>query len=266
MRGLDKISIRVITIALLMTFSSCKQGDDPAQDQTVTTAQAVTNATAEQTETTTEATKDPAEEVPFGDLKEGEEMLDFRYEYIMKGEDLYVVRYGIFTTTAPGFINGTGLYVEFLDGNLKYVSSQRYGGVGFIALQLEPSKDESTGMEGTFCTVPTFCLATYDGATVSAESKRLYYMGDSVSVLDFFNTVQFPLNKYGERNFFNFLSHAPEDLGKAKGARILAYQDGTKAVLVDPKGAPVIDDALIASVESLTMKDMADLLGLEDKG
>jgi hypothetical protein len=84
--------------------------------------------------------------------------------------------------------------------------------------------------------------------------------------LDVIDIPQFPLNKYGERNFFTLLSHAPEDLGKAKGAHILAYHDGTQAVLVDQQNAPVIDDALIASVESITMQQLADMLGLEYKG
>jgi hypothetical protein len=37
-------------------------------------------------------------------------------------------------------------------------------------------------------------------------------------------------------------------------------------VLVDQQNAPLIDDALIASVEGITMQQLSDLFGLEYKG
>lgn len=252
-------------VALMMTLSACKQ-DSPSLQETTASAEQTTAAT-EQTETTTEAAKDPAQTVPFRGLNDGEEMLEFRYEYLEHGDHKFVLRYGIFSTTEQGYLNGTGLYLEFLNSNLEYVTSHRYGGVGFIALITETSVDPTlNNKERTWNTVPTFSLASYDGETVIGESKRLWYQGDSVGVLDVIDIPQFPLNKYGERNFFTLLSHAPEDLGKAKGAHILAYHDGTQAVLVDQQNAPVIDDALIASVESITMQQLADMLGLEYKG
>lgn len=261
----------VAMIALLMTLPACKQAPSTPQETTAsaeqTTASEQMTAAAEQTTASEQTPKDPAETVPFRGLNVGEEMLELRYEYLVHGDEKFVLRYGIFSTTEPGYLNGTGLYLDFLNSKLEYVTSHRYGGVGFIALITETTVDPTlNNRERTWNTVPTFSLASYDGETVTGESKRLWYQGDSVSVLDFVNIPQFPLNKYGERNFFTLLSHAPEDLGKAKGAHILAYQDGTGAVLVDQQNAPVIDDALITSVESITMQQLADLFGLEYKG
>ena len=253
---------------LLLPLSSCGQSNDPAQDTTLTTTTAMTTTTsAEQTVATTEVSKDPAEEVPFQGLQANETMKEFRYEYLEHGDHKLVFRYGVFSTTDEGYLNGTGLYWDILNEKMEYVTSYRYAGVGFIALKTESSVDPTLGVERTWTTISTFSLATYNGASVQGESKRLWYTGDTgVDVLDFVSTPTFTLDRYGERNFFQFTSHATQDLEKIKGARFLAYQDGTKSVLADPNGARVIDDALITSVENLTMKEVAERLGMEYKG
>lgn len=263
-----RILSTTLIIALLMSAPACKQNNTGSQETTAPQEViASTDTTLQTSATTTEAPKDPAEEIPFYNLKDGEEMLEFRYEYLVQGYEKFVLRYGIFSTTDPGFLNGTGLYLEFLNSNLEYVSSYRYSGVGFIALTTSTAVDPTINKESASTIVPVYFLSSEDSVTVCGIAERLWYMGDmGVDAMEYVYIPNFPLNKYGERSFFSFLTHAPNNLGKVKGAHILAYHDGTQAVLVDQKDAPVIDDEMLASFENITMQQLSDLLGVEYKG